>query len=540
MPDITTLRQKYFVQTADTNPPSQPLPATFSSCRMTPLIDGKAYFDDLAATLATIGTGATPADNDGHFIYIAGWWLHLLGGEVGPAPGSSGSMGPILGLSDPFALDGPGGTNRLIDLLKKKAQAGVDVRVLGWVSWAVMSSAIAQSGAVSIRDVNIGTLSAIHSLRQEATIAKKCCLNIISHTAGAVHCKMVIAGTRTNAIAYTGGLDFVGNRHSTDIHPPNSWHDVQVKVEGAAVQALYNFFKQMWDEVLKRSVKTFRVGQNEVSSFVTDTTPVPARTLPPASAGTHHVQSLRTVPQFNYATFNMLPEGEAASFAPDGLFEVRLAWRKAILAAEEYIYIEDQAFWSVEVLSWINQAIKNQANLKVILVTGVADPSDPQLPAFNVVALRDGLLPGLSSAQIDRIRVFGRNVVVHSKTTLIDDHWMIIGSANCMRRSLYTDIEHAVAVLDENDQIVKRYRVELWGGHFDLPAANRSVLNNLNQALNIWNSAWGSGGSGVTLPAHFGRVSLPPPPVTISSDNQEKYDRYLDPDSRQDWGGCLP
>ena len=540
MPSIDELKNKYFVQSGDANPPSEPVPATYEGCLVTPLIDGEAYFDELATAFAAVGTGATPSDNAGHYIYIAGWWLHLLGGQVNPAPGSTGSVGPTLGMGSPFALDGPDGANRLIDLLKAKAKAGVDVRVLGWVSWATMTSAMAQNYAVSIRDVNVGTISAIHSLRQEPELADKCCLNILSHTAGAVHAKMVIVGIDATAMGFTGGIDFVANRHSDDLHTSGSWHDVQVKVEGAAVQALYDFFKQMWDEVIARPVGTFRVGSDDVPSVVSGTTQVPAKTVPAASVGTHHVQSLRTVPQFKYVWYNMLPEGDPISFAPDGLFEVNLAWRKAILAAEQYIYMEDQAFWSVEVMSWINQAIKNHPDLKVILVTGVPDPSDPTLPPFNVVALESGLLPGLTTTDIDRIRVYGRDVVVHSKTTLVDDHWAIIGSANCMRRSLYTDVEHSMAVIDELDQLVKEYRVNLWGGHFDLPPGGRSILNDLSQALNVWNSAWGAPGSGVTLPSHFGQVTLPPPTVTISDKDQEKYDRYLDPDSRQDWGGCLP
>ncbi len=235
----------------------------------------------------------------------------------------------------------------------------------------------------------------------------------------------------------------------------------------------------------------------------------------------------------------MLPEGDPISFASQGLFEVELAWRKAILAAEQYIYMEDQGFWSVDVFKWIKQALENRPNLKVILATGVKDPADPELPAFNIVALQEGLLT-LTPAQLARIRIFGRNVVMHAKTTLIDDHWAIIGSANCMRRSLYTDLEHSVAVIDDLDVMVREYRVQLWGGHFNLPPSERSKLDSLELALNVWNASWGTGGSGVSLPSYCGQISLPPSPVTLSDDEKEKYDRYYDPDSRNAWGGCLP
>lgn len=537
MPDLQALKSKYFIQ-----PPSTPVPATFEDCKITPLIDGKAYFDELDALLSSLGNGVTPADNANQFVYIAGWWLHLLGGDYIPAPGHGDSsqpiIGPTLGLDTPFALDGPSGSKKLIEILKIKAQLGVDIRVLGWISWSVMSRGDAQKQVEDMAAVNTGTLAAIHNLRQEPALAKKCCLNIIGHTAGAVHTKMVIIGKGNQLVGFTGGLDFVGNRHSDHMHTPYSWHDIQAKIEGTAVQGVYDLFKDMWNEVVTRSPKNFRTGKNNVPSVVTGTPTIPAKTVPQVSTGSHHVQSLRTVPRFNYKVVNKFPRASPISFAPNGIFEVEAAWQKAILAAEKYIYMEDQYFWSVDVMKWINQAIKSQASLKVILLTGVADPADPVLPGYQTIAIQDGLLPGLSSAQIKQIAVFGRNTVVHAKTTLIDDEWAIIGSANCIRRSLYTDLEHSIAVIDANNQLVRDYRVDLWGGHFDLAPVVRSVLNNLDHALNIWDSSWGSSGSGVTRPAHFGQVLLPPTKIKLTEKEQEFYDLFDDPDSRSSWGAC--
>ena len=63
-------------------------------------------------------------------------------------------------------LSPPEATRILLDILKQKAQSGVDVRVAGWVSFAVMDSAIAQkSGAESIARVNSLTMQSIQDLR---------------------------------------------------------------------------------------------------------------------------------------------------------------------------------------------------------------------------------------------------------------------------------------------------------------------------------------------------------------------------------------
>jgi phosphatidylserine/phosphatidylglycerophosphate/cardiolipin synthase-like enzyme len=137
--------------------------------------------------------------------------------------------------------------------------------------------------------------------------------------------------------------------------------------------------------------------------------------------------------------------------------------------------------------------------------------------------------------------MFSRNVIVHTKSTIVDDHWAIIGSANSFRRSLYSDIEHAVGLLDEDDEMVRQYRVRLWSDHFGLLApADQQKIADIDRALNVWNSAWGAPGSGVALPSTLKLVAFPTIATVLSSHDQERYDRYVDVDSREAWGGCLP
>jgi len=552
MPNINELKDRYFVQSIDSNPPSEPVPATFEGNKVTPLVDGEEYFKELKEVISTVGTGASPAENEGQFIYISGWWIHLLGGSVIPAPDNSSFVGPTLGLPshfNPFSLDSSDGTDLLMDLLKDKANVGVDVRILGWVSWSIMGSAIAQERVIHIHDINVQTISSMLSLRQEESLATKCCFNILGHTAGAVHTKMVIVGNEDSAIGFTGGFDLVSDRHGNYLHTPDPlggtpWHDIQVKVEGPAVQAIYDFYKDMWNEIKQRDPFEYRIGTEIVPSFVSGTPDLPSRNFLTNSLGTSFIQSLRTLPQFKYVWYNILPEEDPISFAPQGIFEIKLAWQKAIKSAETYIYIEDQSFWSIEVMSWINDAIRNHPNLKVIFMRGVPDQNDPVLPPFNEVALNNGLFPNLTERQIKQIKFFLRGIMIHSKITLIDDYWVLIGSANCARRSLYTDIEHSISILDEN--IVKDFRIHLWGEHFGLHPDLRSSLSSLDHSLHLWNPDWGSPLPdteiiGLELPSFIGEKPIPyppPPPIVLKDEVQEKYDRYLDPDSQEEWGGC--
>jgi hypothetical protein len=188
------------------------------------------------------------------------------------------------------------------------------------------------------------------------------------------------------------------------------------------------------------------------------------------------------------------------SFAPEGIFEFRTALKKAIEAAEEYIYVEDQALTGREIMDWIRNRLIAKPNLKAIFVLGL-DPADP--PAGRILlnmAINEHLAPGVpnvSSRVAFYIRIDG--IVVHSKTWIIDDEYVIIGSANAMRRSLYTDGELAVGVLDENEgpgSFAVSYRSSLWAEHCGIhTVSGRATFDNLAAAIKIWDPSWSIGGA---------------------------------------------
>jgi phosphatidylserine/phosphatidylglycerophosphate/cardiolipin synthase-like enzyme len=246
------------------------------------------------------------------------------------------------------------------------------------------------------------------------------------------------------------------------------------------------------------------------------------------------VQSLRTLPRFNFAEL-ILPELQVApvEFAPAGLFEIRDAIAAAIMEATEYFYAEDQYFWSVEVMGWLNRALRRRPELKVILVTGDYQPPGPPLPEQMPIALRQGLLPGLRKEQIARVAVYRRRGFVHAKTILVDDRWASIGSANLARRSLYSDVEHAIAVVEPDGTWVQQYRAMLWGEHAGLAPKEQGTLFDLRQALGMWEPAWSTEPGSPSLPDHFRRyplLELPEPLV-----ESDLYDLIADPDSRKPW-----
>lgn len=141
-----------------------------------------------------------------------------------------------------------------------------------------------------------------------------------------------------------------------------------------------------------------------------------------------------------------------------------------------------------------------------------------------------------------------RGLTIHAKTTLIDDQFAIIGSTNCMQRSLYTDWDHSIGILDEDQVLVKTYRKALWNEVFR--HNDPQHFEDIQSSLRGWNPAWGTaGGSAPSLPVrvapepafpYMAEVPLPYTPATPWDSSLESYHRrFTDVDSREPWSLCF-
>jgi hypothetical protein len=106
----------------------------------------------------------------------------------------------------------------------------------------------------------------------------------------------------------------------------------------------------------------------------------------------------------------------------------------------------------------------------------------------------------------------------------------MVGSANAMRRSLYTDMEHCVAYMDEQGQAVARHRAALWQPHLG------SSIADLNAGITAWLAIPFQGTPGTR---QIDRLRLPLTAVTLTPQEQVLYDEVMDTDSRQVWGTGL-
>lgn len=581
---IEDLLARYFVTSSDVSSPGESVPQTSDGNVVTPLIDGDDYFGALRAEV----TALKAPGGDGKFFYFANWWLALTdvaAGSLQMGSGSSGASsdsssssstsgsstwnGTMFGNSA-FVLDDESGGSfpKFIDELADMSSNGTDVRAFAWVNPLVVTAeeAAKQSG---VFHVNAMSLLSVDAIRQKAGMGKNACLDLLGHTLGAMHLKMVVCGDSSTGRAYVSGLDFVGNRVDGRRHPNGAnsgWHDAGVKLEGAAVQGVYDYFKALWNEQIGRSQEKFTISGREVTSHVDGTPTVPDRTFSSASTGGVHVQVLRTGPQFHFALtaterapigfFARMAAGfsrSAWSFAPDGIFEFSPAVMKAISNAKKYIYIEDQGFIGQPIMDALRTALAANTDLKLIMVHH-ADPADgPGALKATSTAINRHLGSGGSNMDA-QVAFYERqdSVVVHTKLWIIDDEYAIVGSANCYRRSLFTDGEISAGILDEDsssNNFAVRMRLLLWGEHCGLyNDVDRAPLTDLSLAIKIWDSSWSigpvstAGAAPASLQSIYQRKKVPfevgsnPDQFTAVDDTLTalEYDR-IDADSRLEY-----
>lgn len=621
---IDALIQKYCALTSAPMPqpgefpPRQNSITTMRNHRVEAFVDGVAYFTAIEQELSGLLNSGAP----GRFCFLSSWWLGLIDAQrdlkIGSAPTSWTYPIDV----DEFMLPGPAPQLSLWWWLVNLATAGVTVRVMGWVNPLMSTEKVAVNSGMGT--VNFHTLLSVAHMRQKLPSSQQenVILNTLAHPMGATHCKLFVCGDQNAMRAYVSGLDPAPGR----LEPPDvyegvnaagetvtfgGWHDVGVRLEGTAAGTVHDFFQSMWNEQLQRPVETFTIDGTDIKSHDPAWRPLISRDPGslPANAGQQYVQVLRTAPQMNFGAsaqqrgrllipdkvqfgdrkisgrWLRVPVGVFAglksayirrplSFAPKGAFEFKVALRQAISQAENFIFIADQGMHNFELMDWINERKLRKPALKVILLYG-ADPNDPP-NSFIAEAVNSHLIRALPRDAQGRpidVALFEWYVnAVHCKVTIVDDTWCAIGSANAMRRSLYTDMECSVAVIEDptpaaqlpitwaHEQnpaaagktaptFVQRFRRDLWAHYCGIPLdpakrstaehARYTLMLQLNRALRIWRDSWGGPPiAGVRLRTYDDGGTQRPqiveralPVAQAGAFNQADYDRF-DADSR--------
>ncbi|MBA3691498.1 MAG: phospholipase [Actinobacteria bacterium] len=385
---------------------------------VTPLVHGAVYFERLVGCLRELKAGDRM------------WFTDWRGDE-----------------DQVLTADG----TRLGDLLVELASRGVEVRALLWRSHTKAIGYHAEEHTELAERVNeVGG----HVMLDERV-----------RRAGSHHQKIVILrhpGRPGSDVAFVGGIDLCHGRRDDGHHrgdpqpeamesaygPTPAWHDVQSEVRGPAIGDLAMTFLERWNDQTPLERRTpwnrvrARLGRQPVRSE-----PLRAVDPDPPPAGAASVQVMRTYPE----------KTPPYPFAPQGERSIAREYHKAFARARRLVYVEDQYLWSGEVAELYVRALRDNPDLRVIVVV-------PRVPDRNGVvsgpAHRIGQLEVLRKvheAGAGRMAVYdleneaGSPIYVHAKVVVIDDVLAAVGSDNMNRRSWTHDSEVSLAVLDERD-----------------------------------------------------------------------------------------
>ena len=406
---------------------------------MAPLIDGKAYLESLSKDLSAM--------SDADRFYFAGWrvtpGLKLLG------PGSSG----------------PSFVQEVLEAIGR----GVNVRAMHWYP---PGSALGPIPGLKHPKGNIEFIRAINDLgtHNGAGILDARLRNGVpsSH-----HQKLVLFDSKVGSRAYLGGIDICSVRWDTPDHnrprgrvggKHDAWHDIQCMVQGPAVAQLWDCFAARWNDSNRPHGTSLAPGGD-----VPPTISPAERPAQDDAPGTHHVQVLQT-----------LAGGSVYPFAPGGEQTIRLAYEKAIGLAEGYIYIEDQYFWPCSLDDSLRDAAARGVKIVLVLAHKGLGPWHNWLRQQALERVRAISPENVFVYHLQRPD-FGSDIYVHSKLMIIDDRYVAMGSANHNSRSLTTDSELQVAVVDQEafsspvggvpmevGQFAKNLRLKLWQEHLGL------------------------------------------------------------------------
>jgi len=321
----------------------------------------------------------------------------------------------------------PGESTTLRDLLAAAAER-VDVRVL---AWAGAPLPLFRPDRAQVREA-----------RDELTRGTRIEMALDARERP-FHCHheklVVVDGT----VAFVGGIDltsYEGDRLDSSEHLARDgvgWHDAAARIEGPTVADVADHFRLRWHEVTGEQL------------------PPPAV---PEPAGDVELQLVRTVPEKIY---RQLPRGE---------FSILESYLRAFRSAQRLIYLENQFLWSPEIVSVLEDKVRNPPDDRFRLV--VLLPAKPN----NGEEDTRGQLGVLLNADGDAGRVLactliqkdgGGPVYVHAKIGIVDDAWLTLGSANLNEHSLFNDTE--VNIVTHDARLAKATRLALWSEHLQRP-----------------------------------------------------------------------
>jgi phosphatidylserine/phosphatidylglycerophosphate/cardiolipin synthase-like enzyme len=304
---------------------------------------------------------------------------------------------------------------------------------------------------------------------------------------GSNHQKFACLGNPSNRHALLGSADIHSGRWDTAAHAsPNSdrpgkpTHEVGVMIQGPAVVDVETTFLERWND----SSRTRLLPDKPFPPVLSGQYGLPPPKFPssPTSGatvrGTHSVQVLHTYGRTS----------RGYSWSDVGEFTIWASYLNAILRATSYIYIEDQYFMpfgfppvfqgppgsarNSDLIFQLGEAIRR--GVKVLVVVPTATEEKGLLPKFQKYQRDIGVdylnnLPPIvgppGNFAIAALHNGTEDIYVHSKLMIIDDEFVLLGSANVNQKSMTHDSELDVGIVDADGMFARDLRKALWAEH---------------------------------------------------------------------------
>lgn len=267
-----------------------------------------------------------------------------------------------------------------------------------------------------------------------------------------IHCHHEKTVVIDGEIAFVGGIDLTdaaGDRYDVAGHPARrrlGWHDVATRLRGPVVADVNNHFRMRWRELTGEDLPAVEA---------------------PAPAGESTAQIVRTV---SNGMYDAVPHGD---------FRIFESYRRALRGAQRLVYIENQFLWAPELVSIIADKLRHpptpEFRVVILLPAKANNGAEDSRGQVGVLIDADEAGPGpqrMLAATILALTPSARRadpVYVHAKVCVVDDRWLIVGSANLNAHSLFNDTE--MCVVTDDAGLARSTRVRLWAEHLEMDEA---------------------------------------------------------------------
>jgi phosphatidylserine/phosphatidylglycerophosphate/cardiolipin synthase-like enzyme len=296
---------------------------------------------------------------------------------------------------------------------------------------------------------------------------------------GSHHQKILCVKAGDSLVTFCGGIDFNPDRlRAVEETKGSPLHDVHCRIVGPASADLVKNFLQRWSD--HPESKQLDLDAREGLRLLDPRNSVDLDPTAQPPAGRVSVQVGRT---FGKGPLLVGLYGQSGaeshySFAPQGEETARALISNAIANAKKFIYLEDQYFVSEEAARLLAQALSNGVAHVTIVLPHHKIGDLPGMMKYRrnaIKILRD------ADPSHERVRVFYKcgpgekpgdwETYVHSKMTIIDDEFAVVGTVNYNRRSWHYDTEINIGVYDPStdriltNRFARWLRMRMWAEH---------------------------------------------------------------------------